>query len=226
MLITCPECSREISDAAAACPGCGLSLSTHRLTKLRTYHAPATQKRPAAGALLLGAGVLLLGIIAIGLASGAPSPRGPGATRAGSPALTPSAPDHSGAAVDETPERKANFAAIPTDMARIYDSLRDTSGVRWGTVTGTRNGTAICGSVNAHNAFGGYTGLRHFIFDEAVGDPGVPAMGAYVHWEERAGFSREWKKLCLGDPNAVTVEGESVAGTVVALAPSARDAGL
>lgn len=114
---------------------------------------------------------------------------------------------------------------MAVDMARVYDTLRDQSGVKWGTVTGTRNGTTVCGSVNAHNAFGGYTGQRQFIFDEAVGDPGVPAMGAYVHWAGRAGFAKEWRRLCLGDPNAVTVDGQMLAGTVEALAPMAREAG-
>ena len=93
-------------------------------------------------------------------------------------------------------------------------------------MTGTRNGTTLCGSVNAHNGFGGYSGQRRFIFNEAVGDPGVPfGGGAYVHWEERRGFAREWNRLCLGDPNSVTLDGQSQAGLVEALAPQERESG-
>jgi len=125
------------------------------------------------------------------------------------------------------PEHEANLRAIPADMARVYDSLRDQSGVKWGTMTGTRNGTTLCGSVNARNAFGGYAGQRRFIFDQAVGDPGLPpGRDAYLHWEEHKGFAREWNRLCLGDPNSVTLDGQSQAALVEALAPQEQDSGL
>jgi hypothetical protein len=142
-------------------------------------------------------------------------------------ASAPSASPASGSASEsETPEHKANSQAIVVDMARIYDTLRDPSGVTWGTMTGARNGTTLCGSVNAHNAFGGYTGQRQFIFDQAVGDPGLPAgRDAYLHWQEHPGFAREWKRLCMRDPNAVTVDGQMLAGQVEAIAPMARDSG-
>jgi hypothetical protein len=123
------------------------------------------------------------------------------------------------AAPAEAPEHKANFSAIITDMARVYNVLRDQSGVEWGPVTGARNGTTVCGSLNAHNAFGGYTGQRRFIIDEAIGDPGVPpGGGAYIHWQEHPGFAREWKRLCLGDKNSLTEDGQLLAGNAKAIA--------
>jgi hypothetical protein len=125
----------------------------------------------------------------------------------------------------ENADHKANFAALAVDMARIYNSLRDQSGVKWGSVTGARNGTTVCGSVNAHNGFGGYTGQRRFIFNEAVGDLGVPAGGAYVHWEGHQGFAREWNRLCRGDHNAATIDGQVLASQVEAISPLERESG-
>ena len=42
MLITCPECGKQISDKAAACPGCGCPME--EITKYYTMHIfdPAT----------------------------------------------------------------------------------------------------------------------------------------------------------------------------------------
>lgn len=177
--------------------------------------SPARPKRPSRVPMLL---LVLFGLVVL-LAVVIGSQQGGGGDQAGGAS-------NSASTDAQNPEQKKNFMAIPADMARIYDALPDPTGIKWGTVTGDRNGTTICGSVNAHNAFGGFTGQRHFIFDEAVGDPGVPlGGGAYLHWEGRAGFAREWRRLCQGDPNAVTVDGDLLAGQVVALAPLERESG-
>lgn len=65
-LIHCPECGREISDQAAACPGCGYPLSkqnTH--TKDDTFLEASRQRdrrflRIAGPLLLVGIALLLL----------------------------------------------------------------------------------------------------------------------------------------------------------------------
>jgi hypothetical protein len=51
-LIKCPECQRQISDQASACPACGYSLA-------------ADKKRKRSRATALGWGVLLLGIFGL-----------------------------------------------------------------------------------------------------------------------------------------------------------------
>lgn len=126
------------------------------------------------------------------------------------------------ATIAETAEHKANSTALPVDLARILNSLRDQDGVKWGSVMATRNGTTVCGRVNAHNVFGGYSGMRAFVFNEAVGERGVPAGGASLHWEGRSGFDREWRRLCVEDANTVRADGQSMAGLVQALAPTLR----
>lgn len=51
-LIKCPECQREISDQATACPACGYSLA-------------ADKKRKHSRAIALGFGALLLGLFGL-----------------------------------------------------------------------------------------------------------------------------------------------------------------
>ena len=230
MLIKCPECQRDISDTAPSCPGCGFVLrQTVRVATSKTktlISLPAFRKSKAAKGggkgCLIGIGVAAsLFVLLVILSQIAPSQPG-----ADGKSATLAAP-HSGSASDvETPEHKANLVAMPVDMARIYNSLPDQTGVKWGAVTATRNGTTLCGSVNARNSFGGYTGQRRFIFDQAVGDPGLPAgRDAYLHWEEHLGFAREWRRLCRGDANSVTLDGQLLAGQVEALAPVERESG-
>ena len=230
MLIKCPECQRDISDTAPSCPGCGFVLrptvpiaqsKNKTLISLPAFRKSKAAKGGANGCLIgIGVAAVLFVFVVI-LSQFAPSQ-----PDAGGKSATSAASDSGSASAVETPEHKANFGAIPVDMARIYNLLRDQSGVKWGTVTGTRNGTTLCGSVNAHNGFGGYTGQRRFIFDQAVGDPGLTAgRDAYLHWEEHPGFAREWRRLCRGDPNSATLDGQLLAGQVEALAPLERESG-
>ncbi len=61
-LIRCPECNREISDQAAACPGCGYPL-------IRTASDETEERLAAAKArdrlFLKRAGLILLGLIVL-----------------------------------------------------------------------------------------------------------------------------------------------------------------
>lgn len=237
MLIKCPECQKDVSDTAPNCPGCGFVLkpaapvagaNANPYSHLPSYRA--AKRAPAAGKVGGNGCLLWLGVVAVivvvVIAIGAVLPSPPSQPGLSGESPSSAASVSASAADEENPEHKANFGAIAADMARIYNSLRDQNGVKWGAMTGTRNGTTLCGSVNAHNNLGGYTGQRRFIFNEAVGDPGVPlGGGAYVHWQEHGGFAREWNRLCRGDPNAVTYDGQLLAGQVEALAPFERESG-
>tara|TARA_R110000851_G_C13101290_1_gene568433 strand:- start:14072 stop:14398 length:327 start_codon:yes stop_codon:yes gene_type:complete len=85
-LIACPECAREISDQAAVCPGCGVSIASQTSTE-----SNAAPKRPVTieetgkkykKQMLLSAAMTCVGVIwAVGSANTA----GPG--EAGGPAL-------------------------------------------------------------------------------------------------------------------------------------------
>mgnify|MGYP005846611127 FL=1 len=59
-LIHCPECSREISDKAESCPGCGFVLTKDDLPKVRKSDLSEIKKNPAIGTLCI-----IIGIIAI-----------------------------------------------------------------------------------------------------------------------------------------------------------------
>ena len=75
MLIKCPECQRDVSDAAPSCPGCGYILNAQaappllsRFQDLPSYHAPPVSK--AAGGQLWWvfgiAAVIVIGIAVLG----------------------------------------------------------------------------------------------------------------------------------------------------------------
>ena len=61
--IQCPECSKDISQAASACPGCGLTL-TNEIVAAQIAQRVAIEKRnnsPAAVGVVFGVFVLLGG---------------------------------------------------------------------------------------------------------------------------------------------------------------------
>ena len=68
-LIHCPECGREISDQAAACPGCGFPLSPVEPDETQRRLAEAKARDRAflkrAGAALLLTVLVILGLIVL-----------------------------------------------------------------------------------------------------------------------------------------------------------------
>jgi hypothetical protein len=79
-LIACPECAREISDQAATCPGCGLSIASQASAR-----SNSTPKRPVTieetgkkykKQMLLSAAMMCAGVVwAVGSAN-TPGPGG------------------------------------------------------------------------------------------------------------------------------------------------------
>lgn len=112
--------------------------------------------------------------------------------------------------IGETVERK-EVASAPTektaeqldrdrDYTRVYvtkeaikRSLRDPDSARFGTVRVYRSGGSpvVCGTVNARNGFGGYTGERPFMATEERLT--MPA-------EVTRAFQRAWRENCGPDP--------------------------
>ena len=67
-LIRCPECGREISDQAQACPGCGFPISSCSSQREQLLEASRQKDRKfliKAGGLSLLAIVLILGILVL-----------------------------------------------------------------------------------------------------------------------------------------------------------------
>lgn len=62
-LIECSECGREVSDSAAACPGCGAPVASHSAEIAQRSTASAV--RPAAATPVLGVVGIVLGIAAV-----------------------------------------------------------------------------------------------------------------------------------------------------------------
>lgn len=63
-LMHCPECSKEISDKAESCPGCGFVLTKDEMIKVRKSDLSEIKKNPALGILwiVVGAICILVGI--------------------------------------------------------------------------------------------------------------------------------------------------------------------
>lgn len=88
-------------------------------------------------------------------------------------------------AASETPRENQSFNAA---RAVVTASLRDPDSARFGPFSRGR-GASICGSVNARNGYGGYTGKRGFVFTPGEGallyDPAQ--WGVHVEMFEERG---------------------------------------
>lgn len=60
-------------------------------------------------------------------------------------------------------EKKSEVALVSELQTRTAQQLKDPSSAQFAKVRLNSDKTALCGSVNAKNAFGGYVGFREFI---------------------------------------------------------------
>jgi hypothetical protein len=132
-LITCSDCGKQFSDAAAACPNCGRP------------HKPAslpTPEKKKTGCATWGCLTLLV-VGGIGILVSPDTPARPGAASSASrePYVSKSAGEEAVRKVLKDPE-SARFS-------EVYVKTK-------------ASGSAVCGMVNAKNGFGGYTGDKLF----------------------------------------------------------------
>jgi hypothetical protein len=125
-LIACPECKREISDKAAACPHCGFD----RKPK------PATQ---------YGCGTLIFLLLLIGILFAVLAPSTPTApTVADTPAIAA-----------RKAKEEATFQKTVVFAAGVKRALRDPPSVVWETIMANGDASVICLEYRARNGFGG-----------------------------------------------------------------------
>ena len=175
MLTKCPECGRDISDTAVACPACGFGLQqppnpADRFKNLKSYHVPKASQNPGRTWIILAA-LAVVGVGGLVVAIGR---------------LPPSTSSEQDRSIPEP---------WLQDMAKRYAgpylSLRDPdSAVYTDTTYRTRHGEPIiCGFVNAKNAFGGNVGPRAFI----VGHNETLIQGR----TPSAKFKKTWQTECV-----------------------------
>jgi hypothetical protein len=105
-------------------------------------------------------------------------------------------PTSSGA---DNEKRAATYAAVVFGKAAIQRQLRDPSSASFGKVDAytdrkykTKSVTAVCGEVNAKNGFGGYTGMKKFVY---VAEPNVTTLD---NDDDNSKFVDLWNALCSG----------------------------
>lgn len=92
-------------------------------------------------------------------------------------------------------------AAPPADppefiqaRAAILSQLRDPQSAAFGTLTRGRR-DAVCGTVNARNGFGGYTGAEPFAWSPATGATLYEFPSELGHWRERGELAERFADL-------------------------------
>lgn len=71
--------------------------------------------------------------------------------------------------VMQKPTRKATAAEISAAKAYFNEVLKDGNSARW-RFEGVWDGGYVCGTVNAKNSYGAYTGWRRFWYHDGAGD--------------------------------------------------------
>ena len=68
--------------------------------------------------------------------------------------------------------------------------LRDPNSAVFGPAYSYKNGTIVCGLVNARNGFGGYTGMRGYIYKDGM----IAFQGEHMY------VYNDWLPLCTDEP--------------------------
>lgn len=99
----------------------------------------------------------------------------------------------------EKEKRSTTYAAVEFGKVAVQRQLRDPSSANFGKVNAyadrkykTKSVTVVCGEVNAKNAFGGYTGMKQFVY---VVEPSVTALDSDG---DNSRFVDLWNALCAG----------------------------
>jgi predicted nucleic acid-binding Zn-ribbon protein len=166
-LIKCPDCEKEFSDLATACPNCARPQFT--------YPASASPSRPAKrkGLGCVSGSLVVLLALFIGAAI-INTQRDPGEKAAAGKAASDAY--ESGVATSEAEDKVKAQLKDPESATFQHE-----------TVVRHQNGTAVCGQVNAKNGFGGFTGYTDFI---------VITTAVIRSGQNDARFVKAWNKSC------------------------------
>jgi hypothetical protein len=91
----------------------------------------------------------------------------------------------------DAPTQPAEFAEA---RAAILAQLRDPDSAKFGPVVNRQDG-AVCGSVNARNGYGGFTGSQAFAWSPKTGAMFYDYPTEEGHWRERGELARRFAAL-------------------------------
>lgn len=182
-LIKCPDCGKEFSDLAAACPNCG---RPSRPAAAPAAPAPAANK-PKLGCASIGClTIIVLAIIGSLASHGTPSAEEQAATKA----QLAKQNEKSDAAATQASSESHDFALKYNVQETVKSVLKDPESADFRDVTVVHKGTwtTVCGEVNAKNGFGGYTGYTEFVGS---------IEGVMIRSDENASrFVKRWNSRC------------------------------
>jgi hypothetical protein len=95
--------------------------------------------------------------------------------------------------------------AFSASQRVVGSALRDPNSAQWRNRVkvryGPENEIAICGEVNARNAFGAYTGFTPFFSVwERAGDNARHVRSMVRNVENAVDFNNDWTRYCVGAP--------------------------
>lgn len=163
-LIQCPDCGKEFSDQAAACPNC---------SRPNKAPPPATEKK--GGCLGRGCLGLLLIFVVVGMITAV----------VGDSSKSSSAPSSTSAS-SETDDGILKYQG--EDL--VKRQLRDPESADFRDVIVVHKGSdvTVCGSVNAKNGFGGFSGYSDFLV--------IGPLALIEPNDGSASFVRMWNRYC------------------------------
>lgn len=162
---TCRDCGLQVSTAAASCPRCGRVFAGAPQQVGAVWNP--TSKRFVVVVVLIGIAFISFGRAC---ATGGPPP--------------------TAAEIEATKRQNEDSREIAETQYALTQTLRDPSSAEFGTTVVVRKAgsMAVCGSVNAKNGFGGFTGPVRFLARNRTSLVETPANA-------RA-FASAWNRLC------------------------------
>ncbi|MBV9991314.1 MAG: zinc ribbon domain-containing protein [Alphaproteobacteria bacterium] len=139
-LIVCPECRKKVSDTAAACPGCGYSLTPEKVAEIRARNQ---QSLKGCG---IGCLVVLGFVLLVAMCSGSSS---------NNPSTSTSIPDKPHEIVENSEWDGSVFQV----KEWLNENLKDPDSlefINWSPVQKTKTGYMVRAKYRAKNSFGGY----------------------------------------------------------------------
>ena len=89
----------------------------------------------------------------------------------------------------KSPTASQEINEVPIAKALIIERLKDPDSASFRNVQYVKHSCVVCGEVNAHNGFGGYTGYKSFIVDHGL---------VFSEESRDRGFADMWNSECAG----------------------------